>query len=594
MKETLRGNAALAGVAWRASRGRFLGALALMIVQFASLPLAAPALGSLTDAAIAGESARVTASALAVATLVILTLTAGHFGRVVAYELGEMVQLAIERELIELSNGSDGLEHHERPDFADRLAVVRQEVDWSGWPTIDRLFSSMGFVAGASITGVLLAMLSPLLLLLPLFALAPLVLGKRAESAIAGARLEAAPHTRRGRHVFRLATDAVSAKEIRACGLTGQMRQRQRDSWDAATALVTKGEDRAALFRVGGQAVFAIAYISATLLVVRRVVAGHGTVGDVVLAISLAAQVNQQVTRAAELLVGLQRTARTQANLAWIRALVNKPVRAANLELPDTLRDGITLRDVTFAYPGTDTPVLSAVNLHLPAGHTIAIVGENGAGKTSLVKLLARFYEPTSGDIDLDGVAITRYPMGDWRARIAAGFQDFARFEFLARETVGLGDLPRIADTAAVKRALHRARGDDLLDRLADGVETQLGRAWEGGTDLSGGQWQKLALGRAMMRQTPLLLLLDEPTSALDAQAEHDLFENYAASAAQVARTTGGITVLVSHRFSTVRMADLIVVVNAGRIEETGSHDELMRLEGLYHSLYTLQAEAYS
>lgn len=594
MRETVRGTVTLAGIAWRASPGRFLAALLLMAVQFASLPLAAPALGSLTDAAIARDSSSVTASALAVATLAILTLTAGHFGRVVAYELGEMVQLAIETDLIALANGSEGLDHHERPDYADRLAVIKQEVDWSGWPTIDRLFSSMGFVAGASITAVLLAMLTPWLLLLPVFALPPLILGRRAEAAAAKARLDAAPHTRRARHVLRLATEATSAKEVRACGLTDQLRGRQRESWATASAIVIKGEERAALLRVGGQAIFAIAYITATLLVVRLVVAGEGTVGDVVLAIALAAQVNQQVTQAAALLVGLQRTARTQANLAWIREKVTAKGSAPDLEMPETIANGITLRDVDFAYPGTDKVILGGVNLHLPAGHTVAIVGENGAGKTTLVKLLSRFYEPTSGVIEIDGVTMTRYPIAAWRERIAAGFQDFARFEFVARETIGLGDLPRIADAEVVKHALHRARGDSLLTRLASGLETQLGRAWAGGTDLSGGQWQKLALGRAMMRQTPLLLLLDEPTSALDAQAEHDLFEDYAESAKRVAATTGGITVLVSHRFSTVRMADLIVVVNEGRVQESGSHQQLMDLGGLYFELYTLQARAYT
>lgn len=593
MRETLRGTVTLAGIAWRASHWRFIASFFLMVVQFSSLPLAAPALGSLTDGAIEGDSGRVTASAIAVAVLAIMTLTAGHFGRVVAYELGEMVQLAIERDLIELSNGSAGLEHHERPDYADRLSVVRQEVDWSGWPTIDRLFSAMGFVAGGAITAVLLATLTPWLLLLPLFAVPPLVLGRRAEAAVAQARLTAAPHTRRGRHVFRLSTDAVSAKEIRAGGLTGVMQRRQRESWHAASRLVIKGEDRGALLRVGGQAIFGVAYIGATLLVVRRVVAGQGTVGDVVLAISLAAQVNQQVTQAATLLVGLQRTARTHANLDWMRALVNRQSSTPDLELPETITHGITLRDVDFTYPGTDAPVLTGVNLHLPAGATVAIVGENGAGKTSLVKLLSRFYEPTAGSIEVDGVAVTRYPIEAWRGRIAAGFQDFARFEFLARETIGLGDLPHIDDDAAVTRALHLARGDDLLERLAHGLETQLGRAWEGGTDLSGGQWQKLAVGRAMMRQTPLLLLLDEPTSALDAQAEYHLFEDYAESAKRVAAATGCITALVSHRFSTVRMADLILVVNDGGIQESGTHADLMALGGLYADLYTLQAKSY-
>jgi ATP-binding cassette subfamily B protein len=505
-----------------------------------------------------------------------------------------MVQLALERDLIDLSNGSAGLEHHERPDYADKLRVVSQEVNWAGWSVMNMLFSTVGLGVGVIITAFLLATLNPWLLFLPLFAVPSLVLGRRGEVVMGKAREDAAPFARRVRHVFRLATDAGPAKELRACGLGEEMNRRQRDSWNDATRVLVKGADRSAMLQMAGQVFFAAAYIGATLLVVRDVVANRGSVGDVVLVISLASQVNQQVTQAVFLLVGLQRISRTLANLSWIRALVERDLPVPDLALPETITRGIALRDVSFAYPGTERVVLGGVNLDLPAGHTVAIVGENGAGKTTLVKLLCRFYEQTEGTIEMDGVDMRRFPLDDWRARIAAGFQDFVRFEFLAREVIGVGDLPRIEDAAAVKRALGRARGEDLLTRLDDGLETQLGKSYADGTDLSGGQWQKMALGRAMMRDTPLLLILDEPTSALDAQAEHNLFEEYAASAKRVAKKTGAITVLVSHRFSTVRMADLILVVNDGRIQESGSHEDLMRLGGLYADLYGMQARAYS
>jgi ATP-binding cassette subfamily B protein len=248
---------------------------------------------------------------------------------------------------------------------------------------------------------------------------------------------------------------------------------------------------------------------------------------------------------------------------------------------------------VDFRYPGTDRIVLAGVNLHLPAGSTVAIVGENGAGKSTLVKLLCRFYEPTSGTITADGSDLTRIPLGQWRERIAAGFQDFARFEFVARQTVGVGDLPFVDEQPAVEAALDRAHAGDVVGRLEQGLSTQLGKSYTEGTELSGGQWQKLALGRAMMREMPLLLVLDEPTSALDAEAEHALFERYAEGARRVGEATGGITVLVSHRFSTVRMADLILVVADGRIVEAGPHPQLMRNRGLYSELYDLQASAY-
>jgi ATP-binding cassette, subfamily B, bacterial len=232
------------------------------------------------------------------------------------------------------------------------------------------------------------------------------------------------------------------------------------------------------------------------------------------------------------------------------------------------------------------------VSLRIPAGAVVAIVGDNGAGKSTLVKLLARFYEPTSGRIRVDGVLLSDIAPADWRAAVSAGFQDFAKFELLAREAVGVGWLADIDDSPAVVAALSRAGGDELPTAWPAGLETQLGATFDG-VEASGGQWQKIALGRAMMRTAPLLLLLDEPTSALDAETEHALFERYAAATGRAAASVGGVTVLVSHRFSTVRMADLIVVVDGGRIVESGSHQELMARGGLYAELYDLQASSY-
>jgi ATP-binding cassette subfamily B protein len=197
------------------------------------------------------------------------------------------------------------------------------------------------------------------------------------------------------------------------------------------------------------------------------------------------------------------------------------------------------------------------------------------------------------GTIVVDGTDLARIPAEAWRERIAAGFQDFVRFELVARESVGVGDRPRIGDRGAVGAAVDRAAAGDVVEMLPHGLDTLLGRSYSDGLELSGGQWQKLALARAMMRERPLLLILDEPTSALDAHAEHELFERYAESARAVARATGGIAVFVSHRFSTVRMADLIVVLDGGRIAEQGSHDELVARGGIYAELFALQAAAY-
>ncbi len=201
-------------------------------------------------------------------------------------------------------------------------------------------------------------------------------------------------------------------------------------------------------------------------------------------------------------------------------------------------------------------------------------------------------YEPTRGAILVDDAPLSRMPADDWRARLAGAFQDFYRFEFRARHTVGLGDVPRLESEPAVVTAVERAGAQDVVARLMSGLETQLGPTWPGGSDVSFGQWQKLALARGFMRDRPLLLVLDEPTAALDAETEHALFERYAA-AARERRSDGRITILVSHRFSTVRMADLIVVLDGSRLVEVGTHAELMSKGGQYAALFGIQAAAY-
>ena len=284
--------------------------------------------------------------------------------------------------------------------------------------------------------------------------------------------------------------------------------------------------------------------------------------------------------------------------MAWLEDYAASLEKDTDAAVPEQLKDGIRFEGVSFAYPGTDRLVLEDVNMHLKAGSVVAIVGENGAGKTTLVKLLSRLYPPSAGRILVDGVDLARMPAEDWRARLAGAFQDFFRFEFRALQTVGLGDATRIEDTRAVHTAVERAGADDVVEQLVAGLETQLGPSWPDGVEVSFGQWQKLALARGFMRDHPLLLALDEPTAALDAETEHALFERYAAvtrggTSTEPSAPDGRITLLVSHRFSTVRMADQIVVLDGARVADVGSHEELLARGGQYAELYEIQASAY-
>jgi len=242
---------------------------------------------------------------------------------------------------------------------------------------------------------------------------------------------------------------------------------------------------------------------------------------------------------------------------------------------------------VTFKYPGTDTVVLDDVSLDVKAGEKIALVGENGSGKTTLVKLLLRLYEPTSGEILYGGVDIRDLEPSELRARFSAVFQDFARYQLIVKENIGVGDTERLDDMPLVERAAEKGGAVSVVQKLKGGYDAMLGGWFEEGQELSGGQWQKLALARAFMRERAEVLILDEPSAAIDARAEAELFEQLRTLAADK------IAFLISHRFSTVRMADRIAVLDQGRIVELGSHDELVGKGGLYAQLFALQARGY-
>jgi ATP-binding cassette, subfamily B, bacterial len=290
----------------------------------------------------------------------------------------------------------------------------------------------------------------------------------------------------------------------------------------------------------------------------------------------------------------LSRLVRTSGRYVWLLDY-DEAVRRAHpgcAVAPVALHRGVRLEHLSYRYPDAIAPALSDLDLEIPAGTVVALVGENGSGKSTLVKLLTGMYRPTSGRVLVDGVDLAHMDLAAWRERCAGAFQDYARLELSVLETVGAGDLPYIHDPARVGDALRAAASEEVVTSLPHGLDTQLGPTWPGGVDLSGGQWQRLAIARGAMRPAPLLLVLDEPTAALDATTEHALFEGYA-TAAHAAGRRGAITLLVTHRFSTVSAADVVVVMNKGRIVETGSHRQLMRAKGHYAELYELQARGY-
>jgi ATP-binding cassette subfamily B protein len=403
---------------------------------------------------------------------------------------------------------------------------------------------------------------------------------------------QVASRGRLARHLFVLGTTAPPGKEVRLTGIGPRLVEQRNQVWQEWYTPLARARWSSAFWHTIAWAIFGSAYVGAVVYVASGI---DAPVGDVLLVLAAGSRLSQYVGATVGEIGFLRGIWLDGAvRLAWLEDYARALDEEADLPVPERLDDGIHVDHVSFRYPGTDALVLDDVTLDLPAGTVVAIVGENGAGKSTLVKLLCRFYQPTSGAITVDGADLARIPAGAWRDRLGGAFQDFFRFELVAAETVGLGDLPRLEDRPAIAAAVGRAGAGDVVDGLARGLDTQLGVTWDGGVEVSFGQWQKLALARGFMRDEPLLLVLDEPTAALDAETEHALFERYAATArSPEGRAAGRITVLVSHRFSTVRMADLIVVLDGARVVEIGTHDALMANGGQYAELYGIQAAAY-
>ena len=501
----------------------------------------------------------------------------------------DKVTIALESHVARLLASIATIAHHERPDYLDRLSVLRDQIF-----VLDHMymsvFSTCGWILRLGVTVTLLASIHPALALLTLFAL-PTVLTSTWRPGIERAAQEkGAQSARLSRHLFTMATTAPPGKEVRVLGIGHRLMTQRRDAWERWYGPVSAARWGSAVWHTLAWAIFGAGYVGAIVFVATR---ASSTPGEVLLVLAAGSRLSAYIGATVGE-IGFLRGVWMHGSqrLAWLEDYAASLTAHADRPVPANVREGIRLDHVSFTYPGTSRVVLDDVSLTLPAGAVVAIVGENGAGKTTLVKLLAKMYEPSSGAIFVDQTPLARMPADAWRARLAGAFQDFFRFEFRARHTVGLGDVRRMDDETAVTSAVDRAGANDVIGRLTSGLDTQLGATWPGGVEVSFGQWQKLALARGFMREHPLLLVLDEPTAALDAETEHALFERYAA-AARDHGADGRITVLVSHRFSTVRMASVIVVLDGARLVETGSHEELMAKGGQYSQLYGIQAAAY-
>lgn len=541
-----------------------------------------------------GKQAVSFAALTALASLTVFLANRLH-GLIGLFLIVEKVAFELDRALARDIAGIEGIEHLERSDYLDRITMLRgfasKRLVGGMWTAVRSVFT----VAQLVITLVILGAVSPWLLALLFLAIAPLVADRVARSWEIDAERASAEDVRLEEHLFRLGVEAGPGKDLRVMGAAGQIRTWQAEAWSRAVTVRDRARARGVALRALGWTVFTTGFVAGLAVVVYGADSDAQAARDAVLVVSLTATLQQAVQTAVNHVTTTMSAGIFIDPYLWLKdyAEQDRSRRRRGIAPPDTLRAGIRIEGLGFTYPGTQEPVLHDVTLDLAAGTVVALVGEVGSGKSTLVKLLSKFYAPTTGRVLIDGSDLADIDPDLWRTRSSATFQDFGRYPQLTfAEAVGIGDVARIDDSDALARALRSADAADLGAGLPAGLDTLLGRRY-GGIDLSEGQWQRTALARANMREDVLLLLLDEPTASLDAPSEQVIFERYMANAKALARSTGAVTLIVSHRLSTVAGADVVIVLEHGRVREQGSHSDLMSQSGLYRELFDLQAAAY-
>ncbi len=511
----------------------------------------------------------------------------GLVRQLVGARLGIDVNVMILEKALQLS-----LVHFEDSEFYDKLTRARREASSRPLGLVQQNFQALRNVLTMAGYIALLSSFSPWLVLVLLLATVPAFASEAAFSK-RGFRLrnKRAPEARQLNYLEYVMANDEHAKEVKLFGLGSMLMGRYRS---LAERLFAEDRDLAIKRTVWGfslSMLSTVAFYSCYAIIALSTVKGSLSLGDMTLYLVAFRQGQQSFQSILSAVGGMYEDTLYMSNLFdYLSIPVTQVLPPRDPAAGEVVRaeQGIRFEDVSFRYPGAKTFALEGINLFIPRGQSLALVGQNGAGKTTFIKLLTRLYQPTSGRVLLDGRDLTTWDDTSLRKRIGVIFQDFAQYYFVLRENVGVGSVEHMEDVPRIDNAIERGGAQELVGTLASGLETQLGRWFTGGVELSGGQWQKVALARAFMRQEADILVLDEPTAALDAEAEHAVFQRFREL------SEGRTTIVISHRFPTVRMADRIIVVEKGRVIEEGNHDVLVAKGGRYAQLFALQAQGYS
>ncbi|MGN0065024.1 MAG: ABC transporter ATP-binding protein [Nocardioides sp.] len=573
---------------WQAGPRSFVALASLQVVSAIALALQVLAVQWVLSAVLADDLRADFSSVLAPVTLLaVLSATgavAGALQSQLQRLLGEMVARTMWTRVLRVATGVD-LRHFESPEFYDHLNRVQTNAVARPYQVTQGVLSMAGAGAAGVGLSIALASVSPLLLVLVLVGGVPLLLTSRRESRLEFAfSVGQTPVLRERAYLAMIQTGREEAQEVRAFGLGSWLGERFDALYDRYLGDLRRHAVRRTLLSLVGQLGSAVV-LGGTLLFLVWLVA-RGTIdvagaGAAIIAIRMLASQVQSVFRGVQLIF---ESGLFLDDLDAFLAMGAPALEGTSGPQAPSGFDTIRVDDVRFRYPGAEVEALRGIDLEVHAGEIVALVGENGSGKTTLAKLLAGLYRPDGGRIEWDGTDTTTFAPASLRERVSVTFQDFVRYAFSATENITVGRAGAESSPDEVRAAARAAGAEQLLDDLPQGFATRLSRLFTGGTDLSGGQWQRVALARSFFRDAPLVIL-DEPTAALDPRAEHELF-------ATLRDVLDGRTALfISHRFSTVRGADRIFVLEGGRVVEQGTHAELMSARGLYADLYRLQAD---